>query len=242
MATGDKLTFSGIIIARLDSRRLPGKALRNIDGMPLLSYVVERARRIKALSSLVLATTDRAVDDPLASFAEQSGLRIFRGQCDDVADRVLTCAKEVSADYFVRLNGDSPFLDPDLIHASSIECLNGFDLVSNLLCRLFPYGVSVEWIRTEALAAAYPLMKSYHREHFTQFFYEHPEKFGICSITRNGLPLNNVRLVVDTQDDLERMAKLMSLLRENKLSADYEAVVKCYFERWPRTREEVSKG
>jgi spore coat polysaccharide biosynthesis protein SpsF len=240
--TGAKLTLAGIIIARMDSGRLPGKALRDIDGKPLLSYVIERASRIKALSLLVLATTDRAVDGPLASFAANAGIKVFRGQCDDVAARVLTCANEVSADYFVRLNGDSPFLDPDLIDEASKECHYGHDLISNLPYRQFPYGISVEWIRTGALELAYPLMTEYHREHFTQFFYEHPEKFRICSITRTGLPLNDVRLVVDTQDDLEKMSNLMSLLGEHKLSADYETVVQCYFERWPRTGEEVPKG
>jgi spore coat polysaccharide biosynthesis protein SpsF len=226
------MLFAGIIIARMDSSRLPGKVLRELDGMPLISYVVERARRVKAISALVLATTDRAVDDPLASFAASIGIEVFRGSADDVALRVLNCAKELASHFFVRLNADSPFLDPGLIDACSRECLNGYDLVSNLPSRMFPYGISVEWVCTKTFELAYPCMSGNSREHVTQFFYDHPNEYKICSIVRSGLSLSDVRLVVDTQEDFNTMNELMSMLGERKLTADYNAVSQCFTGRW----------
>ena len=59
-------TVVGIILARLDSTRLPGKALRQVKGVPLIGYIIARAKRIPDLEVLVLATTERPLDDSLA--------------------------------------------------------------------------------------------------------------------------------------------------------------------------------
>ena len=132
------MKLAGIIVARMDSSRLPGKALTDIEGRALISYVIERAKRINALTTLALATTKRTIDNKLAEFAIDAGISVYRGSVDDVALRVIECAREFEAQYFVRLNGDSPFLDPELINASEIKCHDGFDLISNLICRTFP--------------------------------------------------------------------------------------------------------
>ena len=104
-----------IVLARLDSSRLPHKALRKVHGTPLIGYALERARQIRSLAQVVLATTERGVDDPLAAYAQSAGVAVFRGATDNVAQRCVDCATLHGADYFVRLNADSPFPDPALI-------------------------------------------------------------------------------------------------------------------------------
>ena len=96
-------TFDGSLIcvlARMDSTRLPGKALMELGGRPLLGLVLDRVRRAYRAERVVVATTDRAIDDPIAEFTAQEATRsprspstvplsLFRGDCDDVAGRIL---------------------------------------------------------------------------------------------------------------------------------------------------------
>ena len=70
---------------------------------------------VAGLNAIVLATSDRPIDDPLAAFAAANELALFRGDPDDVAGRALACAERFGLDYFARVNGDSPFLEPALL-------------------------------------------------------------------------------------------------------------------------------
>jgi len=67
-----------VVQARLGSSRLPGKALLEIAGRPMLSLVLERARAIPGVDEVVLATTTRPDDDALAALARHDGVASVR--------------------------------------------------------------------------------------------------------------------------------------------------------------------
>jgi spore coat polysaccharide biosynthesis protein SpsF len=203
----------GIVLARLDSSRLPGKALRVCAGLPLVEHAIVRARRCRSLSGLVLATTDRAVDDRLVEYARSMSMPVFRGDVDDVAGRVLACVREHGAEYLLRINGDSPFLDPQLVDEAAELVGDGeADLVTNLIDRTFPYGIAVEVVRTAALAAAHARMTPAEREHVTQHFYRQPDRWRVRSIRSERPELSRARLVVDTEEDLVQFERLAEQL------------------------------
>ncbi len=72
----------------------------------------------------------------------------------------------------MRINGDSPLIDPALIDRGVRIFLDKpCDLVTNILTRTFPKGQSVEVIKLSALHLANSLAKTAHEvEHVTQFF------------------------------------------------------------------------
>jgi spore coat polysaccharide biosynthesis protein SpsF len=224
----------GIVAARLDSTRLPAKALREVAGRPLLGHVVGRARRIAGLDGLVLATTARAVDDPLADWAGREGLDCFRGDLEDVAGRFLACARRRGAEAFVRLNADSPFLDPALVDEGLRASGGDADLVSNLPGRSFPYGISVEVVRTSALERAHGRMTAEERVHVTAHFYAHPEEYRIVPMTCPDPSLRTARLVVDTEEDLRRFASVAARLADRVTEAGYREVAALYLQETPR--------
>jgi spore coat polysaccharide biosynthesis protein SpsF len=192
----------GIIIARMDSQRLPGKALRKVGPKPLIGWVIARARRSTRLSKLVVATTSRKVDDPLVEYATGEGVDVYRGDCEDVARRVLDCAEKYHADYFVRMNGDSPFLDPVLIDQGLDLCINGIQFVTNLIDRTFPYGVAVEIVKTDYYKKLYLRMGSNEdREHVTKAIYADLNRINFRKISSPCPDLARARLVVDTEED-----------------------------------------
>jgi spore coat polysaccharide biosynthesis protein SpsF len=200
----------GIIAGRMDSRRLPGKMLSPLCGAPLLQHVVTRAKQVPNLSKVVLATSSRGVDDPLAELGASLGLAVFRGSLEDVAGRFLACALHHRADYFVRINGDSPLLDPELIGRGLALVDGGFDLISNIVTRTFPYGISVEIVRTEMFRLRYPSFDAEQCEHVTKALYQQPAGLAIHEIV-NDAPLNDAQpLTVDVPGDVERLEALLA--------------------------------
>jgi spore coat polysaccharide biosynthesis protein SpsF len=219
----------GIIFGRMDSERLPGKMLLRANGVPLIGYVIERAKRIMGVQSIVLATTGRPTDDELAEYARTQGIEVFRGDSEKVLYRGLKCAQQYGAIYFVRLNGDSPFLDYHLI-GQSLGCLQLAqpDLVSNLIGRTFPYGISVEIIRTETLRRLLMTeqLDYQDQEHVTRYFYRNRWKFSIHRISSRYPELSGARLTVDTEDDFTAFCQIISELGDDALSSEYGRVAR----------------
>ena len=146
MCSKINVKFAAMIPARLDSKRLPGKGLLPLGSLPVIGHVLNRTNRIKHLNSVFLTTTDRSIDDPLVEYAKNDlGIKVFRGDLNDVANRIIKCAIEYDIDFVVRINGDCPFIDPGLITEGIEICLaGGYEFVTNIPNRTFPYGISVE--------------------------------------------------------------------------------------------------
>ena len=86
--------FGCIIQARMGSTRFPGKVLEILDGTnPSLQFTINYLKESKFLQKIVIATTKNSEDDQIVSFAEKSGIDIFRGDSDDVLSRYYECAK-----------------------------------------------------------------------------------------------------------------------------------------------------
>lgn len=209
----DRLNAAAIVVCRLDSSRLPGKVLKSVGGRPLLQWVLQRLRHVKSLDrGVIVATSYRPVDDPLAEFCQQLDIPVFRGAAEDVAGRVLNCALEYQLDWFARVNADSPLVDPELLESAlQIAATERFDFVTNLSPRSYPYGISTEVIRTSMFASACSAMHTAaHREHVTQILYQ-PD----CPVIYRQYNLLNpdgdqsaVRLTVDTPADWQAFREL----------------------------------
>lgn len=220
----------GIIPGRMDSSRLPGKLLVDVNGIPLIGYTIARAKRISGLSRLIIATTDRAVDDPLVEHADAQGLTVFRGNSRNVAQRLLKCASELGAQYFIRLNGDSPFVDSELIMEGMRHCSNHrIEFITNLIGRTFPYGIAVEIIKTKAFERAYVNMhKNEEYEHVTKYLYEHINMFEVEFMKSSFPELSRARLVVDTENDLNMFLKMTACFKDRVLSVGYKEAASKY--------------
>jgi len=66
---GSCVTKVGAVIqARMGSQRFPGKVLREINGKPLLLYLIERLGKSSVLSVIVIATSDDKSDEAVVDF------------------------------------------------------------------------------------------------------------------------------------------------------------------------------
>ena len=202
-----------IIQARSTSTRLPGKVLMPLLGVPSIVFMVERVRRAQLLDHVVVATSADASDDILADVLASAGIDCFRGSLHDVLDRFLGAARRARADHIVRLTGDCPLMDFDLIdHALGLLGAGSADYVSNVDPPTYPDGLDVEAFSVEALALAHrQATETGEREHVTPFIRQHKERFR--ALGWQGLTdLSALRWTVDHQDDLDHVRFLLDRL------------------------------
>ena len=166
-----------VIQARTGSTRLPNKVLKDIEGRPMIAFLVERLRRCKFPCSIFLATTNQSIDDQLADLGQSLGLLVVRGSDVDVLSRFAQVANCTTAKFFVRITGDCPFIDPDLL----TEMINDFltrnvDYYSNCLQPTYPDGLDIEiFTRQSLLAAQSRCTNTLHREHVTPWIRENED-------------------------------------------------------------------
>lgn len=203
------MTAAGIILARMDSSRFPGKALTRVGDCSLLETCLSGVSKSSSFRP-ILATSDRSVDQPLADLAAELGVPCHRGPVDDVYGRVCGCLERFGVEVFARINGDSPFVQAALLEEGLVLLReSGCDFVTNLLPRRYPYGVSVEIFRSDLfLRCADDLTMPDQREHITSFFYQNLDRFDYRALI-GGSDRSDIRLTIDTPEDLFLIQKML---------------------------------
>ena len=161
-----------ILQARMGSTRLPGKVLRPIMGKPMLLRMIERVRASQEVDHLVVATTVSPSDDVIEEFCRKHSIRCFRGSENDVLDRFFQAARKFGGQSIVRITGDCPLMDPEVLD-KVIRCyfLGAYDYASNTVECTFPDGLDVEVFSAQAMGVAHKKAKLLsEREHVTPFF------------------------------------------------------------------------
>jgi spore coat polysaccharide biosynthesis protein SpsF len=209
------LKVVAIIQARMGSSRLPGKVLRDLSGESMLARVTNRLRRATLLDELLVATTDRSLDDEIAQECVRYAVPVFRGDEEDVLDRYFQAARSSKADVVVRITSDCPLIDPEITDKTIRAFLNESpDYASNCVVRTYPRGLDTEVLTFEALGRAWLAAdQSYQRAHVTPYIYEHPGEFRILSMTSDG-DYSRHRWAVDTAEDLEFVRAIYSRFRD----------------------------
>jgi spore coat polysaccharide biosynthesis protein SpsF len=191
-----------IVQARMSSSRLPGKVMRPILGEPMLGRQIERMRRARHLSRIVIATSTEADDDVVVDYATGAGVPVVRGALNDVLDRFRTTLKrEGDPPNFVRITADCPLADSDLIDRCITRHLEGgYDYTHCGPGWTYPKGLDVEVCRTSVLDTAWrEAVLPYEREHVTPFINRRPDRFRIGVEACN--PPLRWRWTVDTPED-----------------------------------------
>lgn len=178
-----------IIFSRMNSSRLPGKAMMPIGGIPLLERVIKRAKLTGF--NVYLATSNNIGDDVLEELALKNGIGCFRGSLNNVLERGVKAAQQFNLKAFARLCGDRPLFSIeemqfglDFFQKMYLN-YNEFnpDLITNCINGNKIKGLTTEVIRTEKLAEVLTLCSSSdHFEHMTSYIYQNANRFNILSV------------------------------------------------------------
>lgn len=202
-----------IMQARMSSTRLPGKVLKEVNGMTLLEYELTRLKRAQTIDKMVVATSDQPADDAIESLCISLGVDCFRGSLDDVLLRYAECAKKYpDYDVILRVTGDCPLIDPVLVDRVVRLFLDGeYDYASTIPSgkETFPDGMDAEvFSKKVLLESAVHAELQPEREHVT-IYMRHSGGYrqGGFSAEKN---YSAYRLTVDNPEDFEVIQYLIN--------------------------------
>jgi spore coat polysaccharide biosynthesis protein SpsF len=204
-----------VIQARTSSSRFPEKVLSPLRGIPMLLWTINYCRKTN-LPLFVLTSTDKS-DDQLIGMLEKNYVSYYRGSLENVVSRYLSFMKEHQVKKVVRISGDSPLINPDVILKviAQDQELADADLTTNVFPRSFPKGQSVEVIPRKSLELLRDRnLSESDIEHVTPYFYANYKEFKINNLN-NTEDLSSINLSVDTKEDLSRVDQFMALASLN---------------------------
>ncbi len=107
------MSVSVIIPARLGSTRLPRKALLDIGGKPMLQHVWEQASKMEHADHVAIATDSEEIYER----AEKWGATVYMTSpdCQSGTERLATLLPRLDSEFFLNVQGDEPFIQPDLL-------------------------------------------------------------------------------------------------------------------------------
>lgn len=103
----------GIIPARYNSTRLPGKPLKDICGKPMIQHVYERAAGANLLDDVIVATDDSRIVDTVKQFGGKA--RLTSPDHATGSDRIAEIAQYEDCDLVVNIQGDEPLILPEIV-------------------------------------------------------------------------------------------------------------------------------
>ena len=115
----------GVIPCRYQSSRFPGKSLALINGKPMMWHVYQRALESNVLDEVYIATDDERI----VKVANEHNLKtvMTSDKHETGTDRVAEVASQIQADYYINIQGDEPFIEPEaikLVAQAIIDCDN----------------------------------------------------------------------------------------------------------------------
>lgn len=210
----------GFVYARLDSTRLPNKALSKIGDKRLIDIVMDRAK-LADFDDIILLTSDRKYDNFLADSVIDRGYQVVRGHASDLVSRTVLALEHTKADVFARINGDSPLQDKHLLNLS-IQHASPNRLTSNILVRKYPYGVSVELVGKKLYSKYLKECCEAEREHVTRHLYRLAENHEKVSIEG----ADDQSMYTCTVDTAEQLQNLRNLMKHRAWNTSYQEVLR----------------
>lgn len=213
-----------VILARLTSYRLPGKALRTLQGKEILSWIIDNLKLSKQIDEIILATSVLPSDSELCDFAHKHGIKTFKGNLENVASRFLAAADRYNLKYIIRINGDNLFVNPWLVDQVCEKLRSGYDFVSNVEDRTFPKGMSVEGVSAKVYRENYSFFEQESDfEHVMPFFYRNSCSLKTYYIKNTEYPdAGGRQIAIDTQRDLLLANKVLANVKQNCYKIDLE--------------------
>ena len=188
-----------IVQARLNSTRLKNKVIYKFKKKTMIEILLERLTYSKLIDDTIVAIpkSDKRLENIL-----KDKYKVYLGDDEDVLKRYYLAAKKFKADIIVRITGDCPLVDSQMIDIGLKKYLNSnFDYISNINPPTFPDGLDYEIFNFKTLKKTYLNAKSKDdKEHVTKYIIKNSEfkKFNIESEK----DYSNLRITLDYKEDL----------------------------------------
>lgn len=169
----------------------------------MIELLLGRLAKAQQIDQIILATTEDPRNVPLVEHVRKLGYTVYQGSENDVLDRYYQAALLSKAEVIVRITGDCPLIDPELVdEVINAFCLATADFATNTMPPTLPDGLDVAVFTFAALAEAWENANHpFEREHVTPYMREsdHVKKIGVSQKE----DFSAERWTVDEPEDFE---------------------------------------
>ena len=198
-----------LVQARTNSKRFPRKVLHEIQGKPLILHVIEKLKKSNFKNEIVVSTSINKSDNELIALLKKNKIKFYRGNLKNVAERLFKTALKQKKNHFVRVSGDSPVIDVDIldrmIRIHNRKSYKNYDIITNVFPKTFPKGMSFEIIKRKIIINNLKFMSDSDKEHVTQYFYNNSSLFRIKNLYNFNKKKYKDDLTVDNKIDLKKL-------------------------------------
>jgi spore coat polysaccharide biosynthesis protein SpsF len=198
---GMDMKIGFLITARLKSSRLKFKIIKDLKGKTVTERLIDRAKEIANISSIVLCTSTNPQDKPLVDIAQKNGIYYFNGDPEDVLVRLRDAARFYGLDHAVCITADNPLFT---IHYSDIitdEIIkHDYDYIT---LQGLPLGAATYSIKVKALETVCEVKNIVDTE-IWGYLINRPEVFDLKTIeVEKDFQRPDYRLTLDYDDDYD---------------------------------------
>ncbi len=203
MTNNNSINCDVFIPVRLDNKRLPGKALKKINNIPIIFYLIKRLRSSSVIRNIVVCTTTKKTDDALVEFLEKEQIQFFRGEEKDILMRFLGAANKFDTDFIINVDGDDIYSDPEYIEKIILEYKK--TNVDYIDMEKFPFGFRSVAFSKKALDKICNLKTTNDTETgYRDFFKKNPSiSQHILTYEYENDFTKNLRFTLDYKEDFE---------------------------------------
>lgn len=217
-----------LIPVRLGSTRLPGKALKCIQGKPLITHLIDRIKQSRTVDSIVLCTTQLEEDDALLEVAIANGVEVFRGDEEDLLIRLRDAMRYFDADLALQVDGDDPLCDPYYMRKvmAELEKDTSLDVV---YCDGIPLGMASKAITKPALEEVCKNKTTTETAHGHGYYLIKSDFLKVKKIPPESSAHvhSESRITIDYQEDIDFLDKLLSKIDKDSRGISIDEIVTC---------------
>lgn len=188
---------------RLQSSRLPFKAIQNIHNISAIERCLTNTLAIPGIDKVVLATSTNKEDNVLENYNLNGKIEVIRGSENDVLERFMPIIYRDRPDHIVRVTGDCPLVSPELGEITIKKHIEQGSDATFTLSKV-ALGIACEIYKTKAILKLKEIRpKTDHSEYLIYYFLNNPVFFNLNIFDA---PINFIkpwRLTLDEENDLE---------------------------------------
>lgn len=192
-----------VICSRINSSRIPRKALYQLNGIPLIEHLITRLNGFGIQVILAIPSSDKT---NYKFLKQRCSVRIITGSADDPLKRMYIASKKCKLDTIIRICHDKIFIDGNLLR-DAIEYFKK-ENADYLYSTCFTDGSAFEILSFKCLEDATSKFKKV--EHISYAAKSVAQK--IVHYTPPELYHNNLRLLIDYPEDISLFETILSTI------------------------------
>ena len=207
--------IGAIIQARCESIRFPNKVLSKINDLSCIEILVKRLSKSKLINSIIIATSKNKANKILIKILKQKKIKFYVGSEKNVLERYYKAAKQYKLKTIVRITGDSPLIDSNLVDSFIKKfSSNKIDYLADSIKETYPDGMDIEVFNFKSLESSYFSRGDlYDKEHVTPIIRNNDKyKKMFKKYSKN---YSFLRLTLDEKEDLICIRKIVNHFKPN---------------------------